>query len=106
MNINQILALPANKGYSERGADMGRCNQKEGKPERLHLQRLRRTDGGCYDTGGAYWGQGYSEVWCAFSPENTENEFPIRVFVWAKDRTEAKANVLEMLSGDGWTFFR
>lgn len=103
-NINEILARPANKACSIRGADMGRPCWKQGKPERLHLQRLRFVDGD-YDTGGAYWGSP-ANVWCAFSPDTTQNEHPIRVFVRANSRQEAKNNVLELLPGDGWTFFR
>jgi hypothetical protein len=106
IDINAILALPMNDAGSKYGADMGRSNQTEGTPERLHLQRLRFVDGD-YDTGGAYWG-GNSKagcIYCAFSPEDTENEFPIRVFVRAIDRQEAKEKVLALLSGEGWSFF-
>ena len=103
MNINQILALPVNKGCSERGADMGRRNQTQGKPERLHLQRLRFVDQ-CYDTGGAYWGAP-ENMYCAFSPRNTENDPPIRVFTRANNREHAKQEILELLS-EGFTFFR
>ena len=95
MNINEILALPHNKGYSNRGANMGRMSQTEGTPERLHLQKMRFVDGD-YDTGGAYWGGGV-KMWCAFSPQNTQNEFPIQVFVRAKCRGEAKIKVVANL---------
>lgn len=90
---------------------MGRRNQTEGKPERLHLQRLNFVDGD-YDTGGAYWGGGSDPMWCAFSPDNTENDVPIMVFVRGKNRTEAKKEVLSVLAelsndglDDGWKFF-
>ena len=106
-NINKILALPSNKGCGPRGADMGRRSQLEGHPERLHLQRMRFVDGD-YDTGGAYWGGGRdaTPMWCAFSPDNTTNETPIRVFVRGRNREDAKQQVLAQLPGEGWKFFR
>ena len=103
-NINTILALPCNNASSRFGASMGRRSLCEGKPERLHLQRMRFVDQ-CYDVGGAYWGCP-DNVYCAFSPDNTENETPIRVFVRGKDREDAKRNVLEALGSVNWTFFR
>lgn len=103
-NINKILALPCNNASSRYGAQMGRRNQTQGKPERLHLQRVRFVDGD-YDSGGAYWGGGGLPLYCAFSPENTINAQPIRIFTRALNPAEAKANVLEEL-GEGFTFFR
>ena len=99
MNINQILAKPCNKGCSKYGADMGRRNLKEGKPEKLHLQYVTFIDG-CYDRGGAYWG-GPADLWCAFSPDDTENDPGVRVFVRAPDRETAKMEVLKQLPGAG-----
>jgi hypothetical protein len=106
-DINKILALPSNKACSKFGADMGRRNQTEGKPEKLHLQRVRLVDGD-YDTGGAYWGGGRNTLplYCAFSPDDTENEPPIRLFVRASDRAGARINVIVRLQGCGWKFFR
>lgn len=106
MNINQILALPSNRAYNQYGANMGRRDQREGTPERLHLQRLRFV-GGDYDTGGAYWGGGSKagSIYCAFSPVDTENDFPIQVFVRAISREEAMAKVLSVL-GEGFSFLR
>jgi|GEM_PF-1123923 len=108
-DINKILALPCNRGCSIRGADMGRRSQVEGTPERLHLQRLRFVSGD-YDTGGAYWGGGSESgsVWCAFSPDTTQNDPPIRVFVRGRNRAEARAAVLQALTGQGqgWSFFK
>ena len=106
MNINAILALPVNKGYSSRGAAMGRMDDLEGQPERLHLQQLHMQDGD-YDTGGAYWGYTAGQpMWCAFSPDDTNNDVPIRVFVRATDREAAKKAILKKLPGTGWSFFR
>lgn len=106
-DINKILARPANKGCSSRGAQMGRRNQRQGHPERLHLQRVQFVDGD-YDTGGAYWGGGRDTLplWCAFSPDDTTNEEPIMIFVRARNREEAKIKVDEELVEEGFTFFQ
>lgn len=82
---------------------------RKGKPEKLHLQRLRLVDY-AYDTGGAYWGMG-EPLYCAFSTNKTKNDPPIRVFVRAKTREEAKEKVslyLEVFNNKekGWRFFR
>jgi hypothetical protein len=103
-DINVILAKPENKGCSQYGAQMGRQFQTEGKPECLHLQKLRMVDG-AYDTGGAYWGMG-TPIYCAFSPEDTENDIPIRVFCRAHNREEAKEEILRRLGNKEFTFFR
>lgn len=108
MDINTILARPENNATSVYGAAMGRKNQTEGKPERLHLQQLKMVDGD-YDTGGAYFGGWTKEsggMYCAFSHKNTTNDRMIRVFVRAKNRNEAKQLVIEALPGTGWSFFR
>jgi hypothetical protein len=108
-NINKILATPAHKAYSIYGANMGRRNQTAGKPEKLLLQWVRPVDGD-YDRGGAYWGFGGksgANLWCAFShPEKSENDQPIMVFVRAKNREDAKAEVLKLLTGAGWSFYK
>lgn len=108
MDINRILALPENRGCSRYGASSGRLPSLKGTPERLHLQRLRFVDQ-AYDVGGAYWGTP-ANVWCAFSPDTTTNEAPIRVFVRANSRAVAKQHVLDLLhaaNGEtGWRFFR
>lgn len=103
-NINEILKAPCNNASSKYGASMGRINRTTGKPERLHLQRVQFVDGD-YDTGGAYWGGG-TPLWCAFSPDNTENDVSIQVFVRAANRQAAKNEVLKELQGTGWKFFR
>lgn len=103
-NINKLLATPAYRACSKYGADMGRRSQKDGKPERLHLQRLRFIDQ-CYDVGGAYWGMP-ANLYCAFSPDNTENDVPVMVFARGANREEAKKAILAQLPGDGWKFYR
>src|SRR5581483_9116631 len=106
-DINKILARPCNCASDGYGSSMGRRDQREGTPECLHLQRLRFVDGD-YDTGGAYWGGGSKDgaIYCAFSPEDTENDVPIMVFVRARNREEAKEKVLERLHREGFTFAR
>jgi hypothetical protein len=104
ITINAILASPAYKACNQYGASMGRSSVTEGKPERLHLQKVDIDSGG-YDRGGAYWGIGHP-IWCAFSPNNTENEYRIEVFVRAPDREAAKGKVRTRLNGSGWTFFK
>ena len=114
-DINKILALPAHRASTARGADMGRRNVIPGKehwpggpcepgcvdPGRLHLQRLRFVDGD-YDTGGAYWGGGTpAKLYCAFF-----EYVPLQVYVRATNRTEARAAVLNALPGSGWSFYR
>jgi hypothetical protein len=44
------------RGYSERGADMGRTEWKDAPVAPVRVVKLPLTDGGCYDPGGAYWG--------------------------------------------------
>jgi hypothetical protein len=83
---------------------MGRRAQLQGSAERLHLQRVSLGSQG-YDTGGAYWGWG-ERLWCAFSPDSTNNEEPVRVFVRAGSRKEAKQRILEILSAGDWCFFK
>jgi hypothetical protein len=82
---------------------MGRRDQQQGSAERLHLQRVSISQG--YDTGGAYWGLG-EQLWCAFSPDSTENTEPVRVFVRAGSREKAKELVLELLPAGDWRFFK
>lgn len=106
-DINRILAEPAYDVSSKFGAPMGRRNQRDGMAEKLHLQQVKFVDGD-YDVGGAYWGggPGVELLWCAFSPEDTENEEPIMIFVRANTYEEAKAAVLEEVKEDGpWAFF-
>lgn len=104
MNINKILAAPGYKACDQYGSSMGRRNRINGIPEKLHLQRMRFV-GYDYDAGGAYWGGRSDPMYCAFSDKQTENEFPIMVFVRGRDRDDAKKNALEVLPGEGWSFF-
>jgi hypothetical protein len=71
---------------------------------KLHLVRLKMYDGDCYDAGGAYWGSGNgtTHMYCAwgtaFNPRNDTVAFPpIQIFVRAKSRKNAKAQVRDIL---------
>ena len=74
------------KGYSARGADMGRSCYgfaQDCKPRSVRLFRLPIDSGG-YDPGGAYWGIG-GPLYCAV---DDEGEF--RRFMRAGSREEAR----------------
>jgi len=75
------------KGYSERGAYMGRSEY--GKPPAKPIIRLFRVtliDG--YDNGGAYWGTG-QQLWCAIADEDSTGQEQYREFTRANNRREA-----------------
>lgn len=80
------------------GASMGRRNHLPPDPTapiKLNLYRLRMTDGGAYDEGGAYWGIGtplYRA--CGDGPEEQHE-----VFLRAHSREEAKADVRKLIPG-------
>lgn len=97
---------------SDRGAEMGRRSdypEDRKAPIKLRLTRLRWVDG-AYDQGGAYWGMGYPHhdyIYCAWTDEVTsmvygngyraDEPLPIRIYVRARDRREAKVKVLDEL---------
>lgn len=86
MHINQLLKNE--KGYSARGAQMGRRDQR-GDPDRAYrfkVQRIRFVDYD-YDTGGAYWGGGMP-LWCAWCDD--EEDGHVRMFIRSYDREGAK----------------
>lgn len=87
---------------SRRGADLGRpdnipdCVRKQERVK-LHLVKLKWVDGD-YDQGGAYWGRipDY-DIYCAhavvFNPVSNV-PFPLcQIFVWARNRENAKKQV-------------
>ena len=92
MNINaELKSRPVD---SVRGAPMGRADwgliEYRDRPMMMYVQRVRFVDGD-YDLGGAYWGGPPSlPLFCAWA-----EEFDARVFVRAKDRTEAKHKAKE-----------
>lgn len=83
------MKLVLEKACSVRGADMGRPNvlpEDRNNPIKLQMIKLEWVDWD-YDSGGAYWGNsGGTSIYCAFNG-------PVRVFVRATDRKEAKAKV-------------
>lgn len=112
-----MAKLKLSKGYSSRGADMGRRNiwpADRQAPAKLRMQRLKWQDGD-YDEGGAYWGRTFvtrpSEshsirhsynVYCAWNEEEGDNE--VQIFVRAVSREEAKERVRQDLHKA--TFYR
>lgn len=79
---------------SKYGAQMGRPNRLPGDtaaPVRLHLRRLAMVDDD-YDEGGAYWGGGGDPLRVAYDDK-------VLVFVRAKTRYAAKAEVLKLIPG-------
>ena len=80
------------------GAPMGRedWTQLRHLPAKFHLARVRGYDGGDYDKGGAYWGNLWMQpLYQAFGYAQCEEEPAQRIFVRAKTREEAKAEVLK-----------
>ena len=58
--------------------------------KKLHLVKLKMSSCGCYDSGGAYWGQGLPMYW-AYGESDTEQA---EMFMRAKNRENAKAQAL------------
>jgi hypothetical protein len=89
------------------GAPMGRASSEPDETGwhqkykgKLYLKEVPLDEGG-YDAGGAYWGIG-EQLYVAYSPRNEDVvRFwgpclrAVQVFVQAKDRDAAKAEVLE-----------
>lgn len=87
---------------SRYGAPMGRpnvlphdLNKPETYPVALYIKPLRMVDHD-YDAGGAYWGGACEagRMFCAFSPP-TDHKY--QIFVRAKDRAAAEAEVKKLL---------
>ena len=69
------------------GSAMGRRNcipSDAATVRKLHLVRLRMSADGCYDSGGAYWGQGAPIYW-AYDDGGTAE-----AFFCASDRANAR----------------
>lgn len=77
------------------GAMMGRANEIPPDAHtirKLRLVRVRPSDGGDYDQGGAYWGDIWSRpLYCAFGDSDTEQAV---FWVRAPNREEAKRKIL------------
>lgn len=78
------------------GAPMGRSNiLPNDTDEAVKLQMVKLRWVGDYDEGGAYWGGGSgSDIYYA---KGDATDVVVEVFVRAKNRKEAKAEVREML---------
>lgn len=76
------------------GSQMGRRNiiPADYANERLNLHKVPFVDG-AYDAGGAYWGAP-ENLWCAWGESATEQ---LQIFVRAKDRTNARLAVNQLL---------
>ena len=77
---------------AKEGAPMGRQNKLPPDPSapiKLRLHRLTMVDGD-YDEGGAYWGGGGDPIRVAYDET-------VLIFVRAKTRYAAKAEVLKLL---------
>ena len=87
-------------GDPARGAAMGRATIRKGAPSgKLTLRRIRINSDG-YDANGTYWGLSSINdlYWYADAGENLDGT------VWAKDREDAKREVL--LKHPGVEFLR
>ena len=94
-DINQILGR--NPRSCSRGAPLGDTNFRDSEAP-LYLQRVRLIDGD-YGKDGTYWGASPTgHVWCACNGEDYEfaPAMGTRIYVRAKTREEAKAEVLRL----------
>lgn len=77
---------------SQWGSSMGRADSilEPDAAIKFSLTRMRMNGYGCYDEGGAYWGQG-APMWRV---EGDGPEFVNQMFIRAADRDQAKAKVI------------
>ena len=93
--------LNLSKAYSIRGAEMGRPNLLPLDilaPVKLHLVKLKMTDGDCYDSGGAYWGSGNgtTHMYCAWGKWGTSYAL-VQIFTRSSNRNDARVAVRDIL---------
>lgn len=93
---------PLRNVSSQRGAPMGRQNtlpDDRASPILLALVRLPFEDG-AYDKGGAYWGYSAS-AWAIYRAvgERAADELTTEIFVRAKTRADARAQIVGMIPG-------
>lgn len=86
------------KGYSERGARMGRTsvNQCDEDAPRVYLNR-RYLDAGGYDQGGAYWGHG-APLYNAYTEDGSFD-------IWLRALTREHAKTVIRAQIPGARFF-
>ncbi len=76
------------------GSQMGRRDcipDDRATVKKLRLRKVPMVDYGCYDRGGAYWGQGET-LYCAFGESDSEQ---VEAWFRAENREEAKQKALE-----------
>lgn len=85
------------KGYSERGAWMGRSNDilEPSEPIKFRLYRMPMSACGCYDSGGAYWGAGDHKNGWMYHAYGDGPLWVNQMFIRATSRKEAKRLVRE-----------
>ena len=86
------------KGYSFRGAYMGRDDivEEPNAPIKFHLYRMPMSPCGCYDSGGAYWGSGDFKTGFMYHAYGDGPEFKNEMFIRAKGRQDAKQQIKEV----------
>lgn len=90
-------------GDLARGAQMGRPDTLPDDPNAgllLHLHLLTMSSGRAYDAGGAYWGAGSGKIgfmYCAETHDADPEAEYARLFIRARSRSEAKAQILKRL---------
>lgn len=84
------------KGYSSRGADMGRMSDSlnSAAGQRVRLQRMHLDSGG-YDAMGAYWGLPSNLYVAAWAYTEDGEKWICRAFFRAESRDAAKTQVLK-----------
>ena len=77
------------------GSQMGRRDflpDDKTQPCKLHLQRLKMSACGCYDSGGAYWGHGDPLYWAWGDGLTEEQEMFVRGYTRALAKAEVRKN--------------
>lgn len=91
---------------SRYGAPMGRNDaiEEPNAQMKFHLYRMPMSSCGCYDNGGAYWGAGDHKIGFMYHAYGYGPEFKNEMFVRAKSREDAKAQVKKLFKNS--RFFR
>lgn len=76
-----------------RGAPMGRSGDWSEPVGKVRLHLMKMSPCGAYDEGGAYWGCGNHKIGWMYQAYDLESDFS--VFIRAKSRDQAKAEILE-----------
>ena len=83
------------KGYSVRGAQMGRQSTmiEYEQTIKFHLYLMPMSPCGCYDNGGAYWGAGDEKIGWMWHAYGEGERFRNEMFIRATSREDAKEQV-------------